>query len=313
MDGRPEPDRSPGLVISMIDTDPSRWRRSLRPSSTCAALALLAVLIAAVLSGCGSSGSAQSSTAHGRTHDGRPAETTSTATTPADVASPNHRSIGRPRPHARRQANRRRARQAPGRRALGAGRWRARARHDRDAHRVRVGDRGPGRQTQRRVARGDQRACRERASGLDPRVGDFADRRRLANLRQHRPPADHRPVRQSGRQADPDLDRRRRRDHPDRPLRGHRSAAHRRRRRAHTAVASSRCQRFSRCTCPTGTAAIGSRSTPPTTPRRSASPPATAARTWTTPNGKWLLAHIPDGTPVVIADAPFHRGRGSPA
>ncbi len=29
--------------------------------------------------------------------------------------------------------------------------------------------------------------------------------------------------------------------------------------------------------------------------------------------GAWLLAHIPDGTPVVIAHAPFHRGRGSPA
>jgi lipoprotein-anchoring transpeptidase ErfK/SrfK len=30
-------------------------------------------------------------------------------------------------------------------------------------------------------------------------------------------------------------------------------------------------------------------------------------------DGRWLLAHIPDGTPVVIANAPFHRGRGSPA
>jgi lipoprotein-anchoring transpeptidase ErfK/SrfK len=30
-------------------------------------------------------------------------------------------------------------------------------------------------------------------------------------------------------------------------------------------------------------------------------------------NGRWLLAHIPDGTPVVIANAPFHPGRGSPA
>ena len=29
-------------------------------------------------------------------------------------------------------------------------------------------------------------------------------------------------------------------------------------------------------------------------------------------NGRWLLAHIPDGTPVVIANAPFHRDRGSP-
>jgi lipoprotein-anchoring transpeptidase ErfK/SrfK len=30
-------------------------------------------------------------------------------------------------------------------------------------------------------------------------------------------------------------------------------------------------------------------------------------------DGHWLLGHIPDGTPVVIANAPFHRGRGSPA
>ena len=29
--------------------------------------------------------------------------------------------------------------------------------------------------------------------------------------------------------------------------------------------------------------------------------------------GRWLLEHIPDGTPVVIADPPFQRGRGSPA
>ena len=30
-------------------------------------------------------------------------------------------------------------------------------------------------------------------------------------------------------------------------------------------------------------------------------------------DGRWLLGHIPDGTPVVIADAPFHPSRGSPA
>jgi lipoprotein-anchoring transpeptidase ErfK/SrfK len=30
-------------------------------------------------------------------------------------------------------------------------------------------------------------------------------------------------------------------------------------------------------------------------------------------DGAWLLAHIPDGTPVAIEQAPFHRGRGSPA
>jgi lipoprotein-anchoring transpeptidase ErfK/SrfK len=27
-------------------------------------------------------------------------------------------------------------------------------------------------------------------------------------------------------------------------------------------------------------------------------------------DGHWLLAHIPNGTPVVIATPPFHRGRG---
>jgi lipoprotein-anchoring transpeptidase ErfK/SrfK len=30
-------------------------------------------------------------------------------------------------------------------------------------------------------------------------------------------------------------------------------------------------------------------------------------------DGHWLLAHIPDGTPVVIEDPPYHPGRGSPA
>ncbi|HEX5191539.1 MAG TPA: L,D-transpeptidase [Solirubrobacteraceae bacterium] len=30
-------------------------------------------------------------------------------------------------------------------------------------------------------------------------------------------------------------------------------------------------------------------------------------------DGHWLLAHIPDGTPVVIENPPFHSGRGSPA
>jgi lipoprotein-anchoring transpeptidase ErfK/SrfK len=30
-------------------------------------------------------------------------------------------------------------------------------------------------------------------------------------------------------------------------------------------------------------------------------------------DGHWLLAHIPNGTPVVIENHPFHRGRGSPA
>lgn len=30
-------------------------------------------------------------------------------------------------------------------------------------------------------------------------------------------------------------------------------------------------------------------------------------------DGRWLLTYIPDGTPVVIADAPFHPARGSPA
>jgi lipoprotein-anchoring transpeptidase ErfK/SrfK len=30
-------------------------------------------------------------------------------------------------------------------------------------------------------------------------------------------------------------------------------------------------------------------------------------------DGHWLLAHIPSGTPVVIENAPFQRGRGSPA
>ena len=77
----------PGLVTSMIDTDSSRWR----PSSTWRVPALLAVVVAAVVSGCGGSGSGQPSAAHGRTmtvvrtssHAGR---------SHADVAAPKHRS-----------------------------------------------------------------------------------------------------------------------------------------------------------------------------------------------------------------------------
>ena len=72
----------------MIDTDSSRWRR---PSPTGAGLALWAVVIAAVLSGCGGSGSGQASSPHRRTmtvirtssHGG---------TGHADVATPKHRS-----------------------------------------------------------------------------------------------------------------------------------------------------------------------------------------------------------------------------
>jgi lipoprotein-anchoring transpeptidase ErfK/SrfK len=99
MDGRPEPDPFPGLVISMIDTDPSRWRRSLRPSSTGATPALLAVLVGAVavLSGCGSSSSPQLSTAHGRTMTVvRPSS--HAGTSHADVATPKHRSATPARP-----------------------------------------------------------------------------------------------------------------------------------------------------------------------------------------------------------------------
>jgi lipoprotein-anchoring transpeptidase ErfK/SrfK len=74
----------------MIDTDPSRWRRSLRPASALPALALLAVVIAGALSGCGSSGGAQPSTA--RPHTITVVVRTTSTATHADVASPNHRS-----------------------------------------------------------------------------------------------------------------------------------------------------------------------------------------------------------------------------
>ena len=83
------------------------------------------------------------------------------------------------------------------------------------------------------------------------------------------------------RPADPDIDRRRR-ARPRRPAASPSpTGCARASRRARTAAASSRLlRRSSRCTCPTGTAATASRSTPPpTTPRPSAIPPATAART----------------------------------
>jgi lipoprotein-anchoring transpeptidase ErfK/SrfK len=76
----------------MIDTDPSRWRRSLRPSFTLPVLALLAVVVAAVLSGCGSSGSTQPSAGRARTVTVVVRTTSTVSATDADVASPHHRS-----------------------------------------------------------------------------------------------------------------------------------------------------------------------------------------------------------------------------
>jgi lipoprotein-anchoring transpeptidase ErfK/SrfK len=76
----------------MIDTDPSRWRRSLRPTSILLVPALLAALIAVVLSGCASSGPTQPS-AGGTNRVTVVVRTTSTASaTRADVAGPHHRS-----------------------------------------------------------------------------------------------------------------------------------------------------------------------------------------------------------------------------
>ena len=182
-----------GAFSSMIDTDFSRWRRSVRRTSTVPVRALLAVGVAAALGGCaGSAGTSPSAarTPRLRSSSGRPA-----APAPPTPTSP--RRTDRSSPVL--QTDGRRGRQAPGRGTLGPRRWRARARNHRHSHAVRVGDLGPGRQAHGRVAGGDQRARRERASGLDSRVGNLAGRRRLADLRQHRPPADHRPVRQSGR------------------------------------------------------------------------------------------------------------------
>jgi lipoprotein-anchoring transpeptidase ErfK/SrfK len=73
----------------MIDTEPSRWRRSLRPASTTSRLALLAVVIVAALSGCGSSGSG--SAPHARTFTVVVRTTSTVTTTRADVATPKHR------------------------------------------------------------------------------------------------------------------------------------------------------------------------------------------------------------------------------
>jgi lipoprotein-anchoring transpeptidase ErfK/SrfK len=76
----------------MIDTDPSRWRRSLRPSFTLAVLALLALVLAAVLSGCAGSGSVQPSAGRAHTITVVVRTTSTVSATHADVAAPGHRS-----------------------------------------------------------------------------------------------------------------------------------------------------------------------------------------------------------------------------
>src|ERR1700733_7817421 len=85
--GRPMANRL-GLVTSMIDTDPSRWRRSLRPASTMTALALLTIAIAVAISGCGS---AQTSTGSAHTMTVVVRTTSTASTTHADVAARKHR------------------------------------------------------------------------------------------------------------------------------------------------------------------------------------------------------------------------------
>jgi lipoprotein-anchoring transpeptidase ErfK/SrfK len=70
----------------MIDTDPSRWRRSLRPALAMPVVVLLAVVIAAALGGCGGSGTSDPAATS--------AQLTVVKTTgsgsQADVATPNH-------------------------------------------------------------------------------------------------------------------------------------------------------------------------------------------------------------------------------
>jgi lipoprotein-anchoring transpeptidase ErfK/SrfK len=74
----------------MIDTDPSRWRRSLRPASALPVVALLAVVIAAALSGCGGSGSSDPPATAAQLTVVK--TTASVSATHAEVATPNHRS-----------------------------------------------------------------------------------------------------------------------------------------------------------------------------------------------------------------------------
>jgi lipoprotein-anchoring transpeptidase ErfK/SrfK len=76
----------------MSDTDPSRWRRSLRPALTLPVFALLAALMAGVLSGCASSASSQPPAARAHTVTVVVRTTSTVSATHADVASPNHRS-----------------------------------------------------------------------------------------------------------------------------------------------------------------------------------------------------------------------------
>jgi lipoprotein-anchoring transpeptidase ErfK/SrfK len=80
----------------MIDTDPSRWRRSLRPSFTLPVLALLAVVFAALLSGCGSSGGSQPSAGRAHTVTVVVRTTSTVSATHADVATPRDRSTTAP-------------------------------------------------------------------------------------------------------------------------------------------------------------------------------------------------------------------------
>jgi lipoprotein-anchoring transpeptidase ErfK/SrfK len=83
------PNRSWGFPV-MIDTDSARWRRSVRPASTVPAVVLLAVVIAAALGGCGSSSAGQRAAARG--HTTTVVRTTSTGSAShADVATPKRR------------------------------------------------------------------------------------------------------------------------------------------------------------------------------------------------------------------------------
>jgi lipoprotein-anchoring transpeptidase ErfK/SrfK len=75
----------------MIDTDFSRRRRSLRPASTVPGLALLALVLAAALSGCGGSGSPQPPATRTHTMTVVVRTTTTVSATHAEIAAPKHR------------------------------------------------------------------------------------------------------------------------------------------------------------------------------------------------------------------------------
>jgi lipoprotein-anchoring transpeptidase ErfK/SrfK len=289
----------------MIDTDPSRWRRSLRPAST---VLVLAAMLAAALSGCGGSSSPSSAA---RAHTGTVVRTTSTVDgTHADVATPKHRSSAPARPPVKPTTVALVRRPVAERSAPGG-------------HGHVLGKLGTHTEFGSRTA---VPVVRRRGSWLGV-VSELAGNGHLGWI-----PASATSLTSVGWRIYVSIDRQQ-----ITVLYGNQAV---RRIRTSTGVPGA--------TTPTGHFAVtdrlstgvqegpygccilalsavqplhlsdwdgGNRIAIHATDDTAAlgQPASHGCAHVDDVDGRWLLAHIPDGTPVVIANAPFHRGRGSPA